>query len=283
MTRKVKIWKGIWLALAILNLCYGIMVYLVGSGTNSFLIWAVLAVVCFYLFWRTGTGVWTKKPLGLKVLISVLLCVILNVFLLCQAAILSGMFQHGQPDMDYIIVLGAQMRDSGPSIVFRYRLDEAYAYLQENPNTVCIVTGGQGSNEPVSEGEGGKAYLVAKGIPENRILTETVSTTTKENLENTLPLLVGDVLEKEQKIPNDLKIGIVTNNYHVFRGATLAERALLVTDKEVKPVTSVGDTMEPVIVNSRNWVIKGIAAYMQPRFLPNNMVRETFGILKDLI
>jgi uncharacterized SAM-binding protein YcdF (DUF218 family) len=94
---------------------------------------------------------------------------------------------------------------------------------------------------------------------------------------------VGDVLEKEQKIPNDLKIGIVTNNYHVFRGVTLAERALLVKDKEVKPVTSVGDTMEPVTVNSRNWVIKGIAAYMQPRFLSNNMVRETFGILKDLI
>lgn len=55
--------------------------------------------------------------------------------------------------LDYIIVLGAQVRKDGPSPVLKYRLDKAVEYLNENPDTVCIVSGGQGSNEPWSEAE----------------------------------------------------------------------------------------------------------------------------------
>ena len=70
----------------------------------------------------------------------------------------------GNQNLDYIIVLGAQVREDGPSAVPKYRLDAAIDYLNENPNTVCIVSGGQGANEPFSEAKGMAEYLLDKGI-----------------------------------------------------------------------------------------------------------------------
>ena len=61
---------------------------------------------------------------------------------------ISQMHADGREGLDYIIVLGAQVRKDGPSPVLKYRLDKAVEYLNENPDTVCIVSGGQGSNEP---------------------------------------------------------------------------------------------------------------------------------------
>lgn len=86
--------------------------------------------------------------------------------------------------MDYIIVLGAQVKESGPSVVLRYRLDRAVSYLKENDNTLVIVSGGKGINEPATEASVMKEYLINEGINEERIIIEDKSNTTKENLIN---------------------------------------------------------------------------------------------------
>jgi len=54
-------------------------------------------------------------------------------------------------------------------VVLRYRLDEAYRYLKDDPETICIVSGGQGYNEPCQEAEVMKKYLEDKGIDSSRI------------------------------------------------------------------------------------------------------------------
>lgn len=82
------------------------------------------------------------------------------------------MHAQGKPDLDYVVVLGAQVRKSGPSLVLRYRLDKAIEYLDENPNTICIVSGGKGPNEPFPEAQGMADYLKEHGIAEQRILEE---------------------------------------------------------------------------------------------------------------
>ena len=140
------------------------------------------------------------------------------------------------------------MRDWGPSVVYKARLDSAIEYLNNNPDTKVIVTGGQGANESISEGEGGQEYILAQGINKDRILVEKDSVDTDENISNALSLIDTD---------NDMKICIVTNNFHVFRGVMIAKRYT-------------------------NAKISGIAAFTQYQYLPNNMVRETFGILKDI-
>lgn len=60
----------------------------------------------------------------------------------------------GKQNLDYMIVLGAQVHEDGPSVVLKYRLDAAIDYLNENPDTNCIVSGGQGANEPFPEAKG---------------------------------------------------------------------------------------------------------------------------------
>jgi uncharacterized SAM-binding protein YcdF (DUF218 family) len=173
----------------------------------------------------------------------------LTIFFICQGCILTQFFSKGESGAEYIIVLGAQMRDRGPSVVYKARLDSAIEYLNNNPDTKVIVTGGQGANESISEGEGGQEYLLLQGINKDRILVEKDSFDTDENISNALKLIDTD---------NDMKICIVTNNFHVFRGVMIAKRYT-------------------------NAKISGIAAFTQYQYLPNNMVRETFGILKDIL
>ena len=127
-------------------------------------------------------------------------------------------------------------------------LDTAYDYLVENENTLCIVSGGQGANEPHSEAQGMYDYLVEKGIAKERIIMEDKSTDTSENIAFSSVFLD---MEKD-------RVGIVTNNFHVFRGVHLAKHQGI-----------------------RN--VCGIAAPSNIYFQLNNMVREFFGILKDLV
>ena len=75
------------------------------------------------------------------------------------------------------------MRESGPRAALKYRLDEAVEYLEDNPKTICIVSGGQGANEPYSEAEGMAQYLKEQGIAASRILLEDKSLNTEQNME----------------------------------------------------------------------------------------------------
>ncbi len=134
------------------------------------------------------------------------------VFCIVEGCVISQMHADGREGLDYIIVLGAQVRKDGPSPVLKYRLDKAVEYLNENPDTVCIVSGGQGSNEPWSEAEGMARYLQEKGIDTARILPEDKSQTTEQNITN------SKMLMKE-----GASVGIVTNNFHVFRALQIAK------------------------------------------------------------
>ena len=55
------------------------------------------------------------------------------------------------PDLDYLIVLGAQVKKDGPSRTLRLRLDKAAEYARQNPETILVLSGGQGRDELVSE------------------------------------------------------------------------------------------------------------------------------------
>ncbi len=245
--------KYLWMVLSLLCLVYSAMVYMVGSGTFSFVIWLAGAAFFGICFFFSIKGRWAAVPKGFRYASYIVITLIAAIFLTCQMAILSHFFDKGERDLDYVIVLGAQMRSSGPSVIYRYRLQKAGEYLEENPNTLCITTGAKGKNEPVSEGEGGAEYLISLGIEGSRILVESASVDTSQNIQNALR-----IIEEKEGSTESLRIGILTNGFHVYRGVHIAKG---LTDAEVC----------------------GIAAYMQPQYIPNNMVRETFGILRDLL
>ena len=237
----------LWILLAFLFLGYGIFIASVNSGTKFFLIWFVLAAFCIFLAIAAWRHWWALLPNILKgiILTLVILCGI--TFLVVEGCVLSGFSKKENRDYDYLLVLGAQVKENGPSVVLQYRLDEAILYLEQHPDTCCIVSGGKGANEPITEAEGMKAYLIQKGIAEERILKEDISLKTNQNIRNSMKL-----------IPEHASIGIVTNNFHMFRALKIAQK---------QGMTDFG----------------GLAAGSKPFYLPHNMLREFFGIVKDFL
>ena len=144
-------------------------------------------------------------------------------FVLFLGGILFGMLEgvllhsgNKQPEKNaqYILVLGAKVNGTVVSRALRYRLDTAMEYLEENPDTKVIVSGGRGAGEDITEAEAMKRYLVDHGVLEERIIKEEKSVNTDQNIEYSRQI-IGDSGEK---------VVIVTNHFHVFRSVAIAEK-----------------------------------------------------------
>ncbi len=148
------------------------------------------------------------------------------IYLAVEFLILTAMLRRPKKNLDCLIVLGAQVRGERVTDTLKRRLDKALAYLQENEQTVCVVSGGRGKGEDISEALAMSRYLIACGIEEERIILEAESTSTRENLMYCL-----DCIDN----PDKEKIGIVTNNFHIYRSLRLAKK---LGYKKVYPVVA---------------------------------------------
>ncbi len=154
--------------------------------------------------------------------------------------------KKGEKGLFYLLVLGSQgicRRTEFWSL--QYRLDTAIGYLKENPETICIVSGGQGYNEPMTEAEGMARYLEQNGIAAEKEFCWKISRKQrKQNMEFSRKL-----------IPEGASLGVVTNNFHLYRAMQIAKRQGLVQ-------------------------AVGIAAPSSGKYLANNIFGEFFGWLK---
>lgn len=244
---KKKITFLIFTVLALLCVVYSGMVLATGSGTSFFLVWIGLAVLFFLFGYSIWKSFWKKVPRLVKGICIAVVAVGFTAFFIVEGCIISQMHEKGKAGLDYIIVLGAQVRESGPSAALKYRLDEAVEYLEDNPKTICIVSGGQGANEPYSEAEGMAQYLKEQGIDASRILLEDKSLNTEQNMEYSKTL-----------IKDGASVGIITNDFHLFRAKQIARKYGLDN-------------------------VCGIAAKSTPVYLPNNMLREFLAEIKFLL
>ena len=238
----------IFLILGLACILYGILVSTVGSGTLFFLVWLAAGAFFVLLYAACRTGLWQRLPVFVHALFYGALGLFAVAFLTFCVVALPHFGDKGREKLDYLIVLGAQVNDDGPSAVLSFRLEAAYAYLEQNPDTVCIVTGGQGTNEPDTEAAVMKAWLTARGIEPDRILTEDQSRSTVQNIRYAMAL--ADL--------SRARVGIVTNNFHVHRAVAIAKKQGLSS-------------------------VYGIAAESSALFLPNNLLREFLGTVKDLL
>ena len=116
---------------------------------------------------------------------------------------------------DAIIVLGAQVKpDGNPSVQLGWRLDAAWDAYQQKAVPI-VVCGAQGKDEPTTEAEVMKRYLIVKGVPEKDILTDPDSFNTNQNLRNAAVLLSA--------MADIRRVLIVTSDYHVPRSLALAK------------------------------------------------------------
>ena len=106
--------------------------------------------------------------------------------LLCYGLIVTGLMTFAciqQPKQNATaIVLGAQVTEDGPSMMLTGRINSAVRYLQENPDAKAVLTGGQGSNEPMSEAQAMYNCIVEAGISPDRLYIEDKAVNTGENI-----------------------------------------------------------------------------------------------------
>lgn len=134
---------------------------------------------------------------------------------LLQGAVLCGSYDHVQGQPQTMIILGCQVKPWGPSVLLQDRLDKALAYLQEHDQITVIVSGGQGPDEPVSEAQCMRDYLVEHGIVPERIHMEAASHNTYENLINSAALMEELGLEEADGVV------LVSNGFHLTRARML--------------------------------------------------------------
>ena len=122
------------------------------------------------------------------------------------------------PENTNVIVLGARVYSAERmSVSLSNRVERALSYLEENPESLCIVTGGQGRDEPCPEALTQKNALLAQGISEDRIFVEDQSSNTRENLR------FAKEIAEEQGLGEE--VAIVTQGFHMYRALQLAKAA----------------------------------------------------------
>ena len=199
------------LAVGILCLVYYLgMGFAITFSQSMLWLWPLAAVVCFV---RYGLVRWSVPlPRWFILCWRIALTLGFALFLFVESFVVSGSFARAPEKLDAVIVLGAKVNGTAPSGALDQRIDAAAAYLRDNPETLCIASGGQGDDEGISEAACIRKGLMAQGIAESRIIMEEYSTSTETNFLHSMPLLDPDVRT----------VGVVTNNFHIYRALRLA-------------------------------------------------------------
>lgn len=123
-------------------------------------------------------------------------------------------------DKDYIIILGCSISKKGklrPLIKGRVNRAIRFAWEQEwnaEKTALYVPSGGQGDDEPMSEGSAMELYLLSHGAEEQEVLPEKESRNTRENISFSKKIIDG--------LTKNAKIAIVTSDYHVLRSGMIA-------------------------------------------------------------
>lgn len=147
---------------------------------------------------------------------AVRIVAVLILLLLCLSAvrIAAASYKKAPSPETPVVVLGCRVIGERPSRILQERLDAAYTYLCGHPDAVCVLSGGQGADEEVSEAACMYEYLVAKGIARERLIQENMSTSTEENMKFSKKIF------EEQDLGDEAVI--ITSEFHEYRARLLA-------------------------------------------------------------
>ncbi len=220
----VNIGNATGIGVAVLLIVYGLFFTVVNGGIRAGLKHKVLRYFVYFA--------------GLVASTILVLVIVLTTLML-------GAMNNVPKGQETLVVLGCRVRGEIPSLTLVERMDAALKYMQEHPEASCVVSGGQGPDENISEAECMYRYLTANGIDGSRIFKEDASTSTRENLEFSLAVIRENNLSEE--------IAIVTSEFHQYRASLVAK------DLGIENTAICGETAK--------WL------------LPTYYVRELYGIL----
>lgn len=187
-----------------------------GYGFSALVCCILIFIIVFYAV--TGHFMYPAVQVLRKVF-TVMLVIGLIVIAITEAVIIKASFGSPKESVDYVVVLGAKVRQSGPSVSLWDRIRGAKDYLDEHPGAIAIVSGGQGEDEPMTEAKAMYDALVDMGVDPSRVWMEDKATNTYENIQFSLELIA----EKTGQHPE--KLGVVSSEYHLFRASLFTKDA----------------------------------------------------------
>ena len=255
-------------------LYYIVIVAYSGFGTSFVFVWLIFAV----LFGTGAVGLkhYHKYPYKMPLWIPVSMITVcvtgVVIFVIVEFLVFAGAVRTPKPGLDYLVVLGAKVQGEAVSNSLKKRLDRAIEYLEENPDTMLVLSGGKGDGEDISEAQAMHDYLKYNGVEEYQMVLEDKSRSTVENIVFSYNRILaekrihrhevsrmrphitgGNVLNAPDK---PMEIGILTSNFHVFRAEQIAKKR------------GIED-------------VHGIASDSDPVLFVHLCVRECMAILKD--
>ncbi len=211
-----KLWK--WL-IPLLFLCLAAFCFFAvhGHGFLGIVCCAIAAVICcYYLI----ASIRKRRIYAGKILNTILtsfVCMGLLAFAFTETLIVDASTGNTDTDFQYLIVLGAKVNGTEPSLSLNDRIQCAYDYLTTHPDVIAILSGGQGVDEGISEAQCMYDALTKLGIPKERLLLEDKATSTWENLQFSI-----SIIEKRTgKRPET--IGLLSSEYHLYRAGLFAD------------------------------------------------------------
>lgn len=172
----------------------------------------IAALLIFY-----PAALLTDVPLlvMLRRIVTIVLAVGFAYFCVVEFFIIRDAHTEKDRSADYVIVLGAGVNGTVPSLSLRDRLEGTLDYLTAHPNCIAVVSGGQGPGEEITEAQCMYDWLVARGISPDRIIMEDKATSTLENLRFSMDIITAQGNE-------DAVIGVLSSEYHLHRAKKLA-------------------------------------------------------------
>lgn len=124
---------------------------------------------------------------------------------------------HDKPHSEdaLLLILGCRVYGERASRMLEERLTTAVTFMQTHPSARCIVSGGKGDDEDISEATCMQRWLIAHGINCSRILVEDTSCTTRENI-----CFSFSVIKKEGLA--SMPLTLVSNDFHLYRARRIA-------------------------------------------------------------
>ena len=188
------------------------------SFKNSLSLILGIGLIGYLIYWPIVVDITENHILNTIYQFISLTAIYLSFILICYTvANLLNLIHFKKGNIDYFIVLGAQLAGNKVTPLLAGRINRALDAQKKQNTGKIIFTGGQGADELVPEGESMAQYALDQGIHSTFVLQEVESVSTYENIKFSKKIIDQDWTSNQQ--PN---IAIVTNNYHILRGLLYA-------------------------------------------------------------
>ena len=238
--------------LAALCLILGALMLFVFTAVRftGFLFFCAAAALAIFALLNRWSG---KKRWALwcKRVFLILLAAGFLLFAVMEAWVVSWSRTDRETTVEAVVVLGAGVNGTVPSLSLLVRLEAALDFLADKPDIPIVVTGSRGPGEAISEASCMAGWLTAHNVDPDRIILEEQADNTEENVRYSKALLA------ELGISDGAKVAVVSSDYHLCRAAWLW-----------------GEGMVPA------------AAHMPARFFAltvNYYIREAFGMAAAVV